>query len=83
MSIITKIIVNADAEVRYLTPGELEQIRYLCQEQRSPSRTGESFNRERDYIVKQAANQLFQSRPHLVSSGSSVETRDRQAIRAD
>ncbi len=26
MSIITKKIVNADAEVRYLTPKELEQI---------------------------------------------------------
>jgi allophycocyanin alpha subunit len=26
MSIITKMILNADAEVRYFTPGELDQI---------------------------------------------------------
>ena len=30
MSIVTKSIVNADAEARYLSPGELDRIKKLC-----------------------------------------------------
>ena len=72
MSIITKMIVNADAEVRYLTPGELEQISMFARSSDRRLRLVKALADRRDYIVKKAANQLFQSRPYLVSSGGNA-----------
>jgi hypothetical protein len=72
MSIITKIIVNADAEVRYLTPGELDQISTFVSSSDRRLRLVKALTESRDYIIKQAANQLFQSRPHLVSPGGNA-----------
>jgi allophycocyanin alpha subunit len=72
MSIITKMIVNADAEVRYLTPGELEQISIFVRSSDRRLRLVKALTESRDYIIKQAANQLFQSRPYLVSSGGNA-----------
>jgi allophycocyanin alpha subunit len=72
MSIITKMIVNADAEVRYLTPGELKQIDMFIKSSDRRLRLVKALTESRDYIVKQAANRLFQSRPHLVASGGNA-----------
>ena len=72
MSIITKMIVNADAEVRYLTPGELEQISIFVKSSDRRLRLVKALTESRDYIIKQAANQLFQSRPYLVSLGGNA-----------
>jgi allophycocyanin alpha subunit len=67
MSIITKMIVNADAEVRYLTPGELDQINIFVRSSERRLRLVQVLTQSRDRIVKQAANQLFQNSPRLVS----------------
>lgn len=72
MSIITKMIVNADAEVRYLTPGELKQLDMFIQSSDRRLRLVKALTESRDYIVKQAADRLFQSRPHLVLSGGNA-----------
>jgi allophycocyanin alpha subunit len=72
MSIITKIIVNADAEIRYLTPGELDQIKIFVNSSERRLHLVQSLTLSRDRIVKEAANQLFQKRPSLVSPGGNA-----------
>jgi allophycocyanin alpha subunit len=80
MSIITKTIVNADAEVRYLTPGELEQINIFVKSGDRRLRLAKTLGENRDRIVKQAADLLFQSRPYLVSVGGNAYGKDMTAI---
>lgn len=67
MSIITKLIVNADAESRYLTPSEMDRIKSFVMSGDRRLRLVKTLTESRDRIVKQAANQLFQRRPSLVS----------------
>src|SRR3569832_1524877 len=72
MSILMKLIVNADAEVRYLTPGELEQIKSFVMNGDRRLRLAQSLTQSRERIVKQSANQLFQKRPDVVSPGGNA-----------
>lgn len=72
MSIIKKMIVNADAEVRYLSPGELEQIKIFARSRERRLHLVQTLTLSRDRIIKQAANQLFQKRPSLVSPGGNA-----------
>jgi allophycocyanin alpha subunit len=72
MSIIKTLIVNADAECRYLSPGELEQVKSFAISSDRRLRLVKALTESRDRIVKQAANQLFQQRPSLVSVGGNA-----------
>jgi allophycocyanin alpha subunit len=72
MSIIKKLIVNADAESRYLTPGEMEQIKGFMMSSDRRLRLVKALTESRERIVKQAASQLFQRRPSLVSPGGNA-----------
>nr|RNJ66169.1 MAG: allophycocyanin [Leptolyngbya sp. IPPAS B-1204] len=72
MSIIKKIIVNADAECRYLTPGEMDQIKYFVMSGDRRLRLVKALTDSRERIVKQAASQLFQRRPDLVAPGGNA-----------
>lgn len=72
MSIIKKLIVNADAESRYLTPGEMDQIRGFVTSSDRRLRLVKALTESRERIVKQAGSQLFQRRPSLVSPGGNA-----------
>ena len=72
MSILTKLIVNADAEVRYPTPGELEQMKSFVMSGDRRLRLAQSLTQSRERIVKQSANELFQKRPDVVSPGGNA-----------
>ncbi|MBD2682921.1 MULTISPECIES: allophycocyanin [Nostoc] len=72
MSIITKIILNADAEVRYLTPGELEQIDIFVKTSQRRLQLVQALTQSRDRIIKQAGKQLFQRFPYLVTPGGNA-----------
>ncbi|GAB4226324.1 MAG: allophycocyanin subunit alpha [Elainellaceae cyanobacterium] len=72
MSIVKKLIVNADAECRYLDPGELEQIKNFVMSGDRRLRLVKALTESHDRIVKQAASQLFQQRPNLVSPGGNA-----------
>src|SRR4028119_2255482 len=72
MSILMQLIVNADAEVRYPTPGELEQMKSFVMSGDRRLRLAQSLTQSRERIVKQSANQLFQKRPDLVSPGGNA-----------
>ncbi len=72
MSIVTKSIVNADAEARYLSPGELDRIKGFVASGEKRLRIAETLTGARERIVKQAGDQLFQKRPDIVSPGGNA-----------
>ncbi|BAZ05882.1 allophycocyanin subunit alpha [Calothrix sp. NIES-3974] len=72
MSIVTKSIVNADAEARYLSPGELDRIKTFVTSGEKRLRIAQVLTDNRERIVKQAGDQLFQKRPDVVSPGGNA-----------
>lgn len=72
MSIVTKAIVNADAEARYLSPGELDRIKSFVSTGERRLRIAQVLTDNRERIVKQAGDQLFQKRPDVVSPGGNA-----------
>lgn len=72
MSIVTKSIVNADAEARYLSPGELERIKAFVSTGDSRLRIAQTLTESRERIIKTAGDQLFQKRPDVVSPGGNA-----------
>lgn len=72
MSIVTKSIVNADAEARYLSPGELDRIKTFVTSGESRLRIAQTLTESRERIIKQAGDRLFQKRPDVVSPGGNA-----------
>ncbi|AUS99126.1 MULTISPECIES: allophycocyanin subunit alpha [unclassified Nostoc] len=72
MSIVTKSIVNADAEARYLSPGELDRIKAFTASGTQRLRIAQVLTDNRERLVKQAGDQLFQKRPDVVSPGGNA-----------
>ncbi|NJL00151.1 MAG: allophycocyanin [Spirulinaceae cyanobacterium RM2_2_10] len=72
MSIVTKSIVNADAEARYLSPGELDRIKSFVTTGESRLRIAQTLSESRERIVKEAGDKLFQQRPDVVSPGGNA-----------
>jgi allophycocyanin alpha subunit len=72
MSVVTKSIVNADAEARYLSPGELDRIKSFVTSGERRLRITQTLTENRERIVKEAGNQLFQKRPDVVSPGGNA-----------
>ncbi|WP_392534769.1 allophycocyanin [Nostoc sp. C117] len=79
MSVITKMIVNADDEVRYLSPGELEQIKMFVTSSERRLRVVQALTLSRDRIIKEAGKELFQKRPNLVAPGGNAYGKDMTA----
>ena len=72
MSIVTKSIVNADAEARYLSPGELDRIKSFVSSGAARLRIAETLTGASETIVKQAGDRMFQKRPDIVSPGGNA-----------
>ncbi|NEO99606.1 MAG: allophycocyanin [Symploca sp. SIO2E9] len=72
MSIVTKSIVNADAEARYLSPGELDRIKGFVGSGEQRLRIAQTLTESRERIIKEAGDQLFQKRPDVVSPGGNA-----------
>ncbi|MCM1981380.1 allophycocyanin subunit alpha [Lyngbya confervoides] len=72
MSVVTKSIVNADAEARYLSPGELDRIKSFVTSGERRLRIAQTLTENRERIVKEAGDQLFQKRPDVVSPGGNA-----------
>jgi allophycocyanin alpha subunit len=72
MSIVTKSIVNADAEARYLSPGELDRIKTFVSSGERRLRIAQILTDNRERLVKTAGEQVFQKRPDVVSPGGNA-----------
>ncbi len=79
MSIVSKSIVNADAEARYLSPGELDRIKTFVTNGERRLRIAETLTSSREKIIKDAGSQLFQKRPDVVSPGGNAYGEDMTA----
>jgi allophycocyanin alpha subunit len=80
VSAIKTLILSADAESRYLSPGELEQIKCFTISGERRLRLAKTLTECRERIVKQAGNLLFQLRPSLVSPGGNAYGEEMTAI---
>jgi len=72
MSIVSNSIINADAEARYLSPGELDQIKSFVTGGQRRLRVAQVLSESRERIVKTAGGQLFQKRPDVISPGGNA-----------
>lgn len=72
MSIVSKSIVSADAEARYLSPGELDRIKSFVSSGERRLRIAQTLTDSRERIIKQAGDSLFQKRPDIVSPGGNA-----------
>ena len=79
MSIVSNSIINADAEARYLSPGELDQIKAFVTGGQRRLRGAQVLSESRERIVKQAGGQLFQKRPDVISPGGNPYAEERTA----
>lgn len=79
MSIVSNSIINADAEARYLSPGELDQIKSFASGGAQRLRVANALSENRERIVKQAGSQLFQKRPDVISPGGNAYGEDMTA----
>ncbi len=69
MSIIKKLIVNADAESRYLTPGEMDQIKSFVMSGDRRLRLVKTLTESRDRIVKASGKPVVPTTTQLCFSG--------------
>ncbi|MEO0378216.1 MAG: allophycocyanin [Cyanobacteria bacterium P01_A01_bin.17] len=72
MSIIQQTIARADTETRYLSPGEMDQIKDFLMSGDRRLRLVKNLTESRDFIIKKAASELFQGRPNLVAPGGNA-----------
>jgi allophycocyanin alpha subunit len=72
MSIVSNSIINADAEARYLSPGELDQIKAFVSGGQRRLRVAQVLAESRERIVKTAGGALFQKRPDVISPGGNA-----------
>lgn len=72
MSLIIKSILKADAEARYLSPGDMEPIKNFVKSGERRLRLVQVLTENRELIVKQSGNQLFQKRPDIISPGGNA-----------
>jgi allophycocyanin alpha subunit len=79
MSTITKMILQADDEARYLTPGELEQIEIFIKSSDRRLQLAQALTQSRGRIVKLAANELFSNRPRLTAIGGNAHGKEMTA----
>lgn len=79
MSIVSNSIINADAEARYLSPGELDQIKSFVSGGDQRLRVANALSENRERIVKQAGSQMFQKRPDVISPGGNAYGEDMTA----
>jgi len=79
MSVLTKMIMAADAEVRYLNVGELEQIEIFIKSSDRRLKLATILTQSHQRIVEQAARELFKNRPRLIAIGGNAYGKEMMA----
>ncbi len=75
MSIVQQVILNADEELRYPTPGELRMIRSFCKTGENRIRLAQTLEQQAANIVERGTRQFWKVCPRTPSnSGSARKT---------
>ncbi len=72
MSVVSKVILNADDELRYPSSGELEGIKTFFQTGEQRIRIATTLAENEKKIVDEASRQLWQKRPDFISPGGNA-----------
>lgn len=72
MSVVSRIILNADDELRYPSSGELQGVQKFLQTGAQRIRIAETLAENDKKIVDQAQKQLFRKRPDFRSPGGNA-----------
>ncbi len=72
MSVVSKVILKADDELRYPTSGELEGIEQFLQTGQQRIRIAEILAENEKKIVEQASKLLFKRRPDFRAPGGNA-----------
>ena len=68
MSIVKQVILNADEEQRYPTPGELRMIRTFCKTGTDRVRLAQTLEQKAETIVEQGTRQFWRICPRTPSN---------------
>ncbi|MGJ3246457.1 MAG: allophycocyanin [Elainellaceae cyanobacterium] len=72
MSVVSKVILNADDELRYPTSGELKGINEFLKTGEQRMRIAETLAESEKKIVQEASKQLWQKRPDFIAPGGNA-----------
>ncbi|HAC63082.1 MAG TPA: allophycocyanin [Cyanothece sp. UBA12306] len=72
MSVVSRVILKADDELRYPSSGELQGIKNFVKTGEQRLRIAETFSENDKKIVDQAQKQLFKKRPDFRSPGGNA-----------
>lgn len=76
MSIVKQVILNADEEVRYPTPGELRMIRTFCKTGEERIRLAKSLEKKAQTIVERGTRKFWQVCPRTPSNSGNRRKTD-------
>ncbi|MEP0912889.1 allophycocyanin subunit alpha-B [Leptolyngbya sp. GB1-A1] len=72
MSVVTKVILNADEELRYPSSGELNSIQDFLQTGEQRVRIAGVLAENEKRIVQEASKQLWKKRPDFIAPGGNA-----------
>ncbi|MDJ0734108.1 MAG: allophycocyanin subunit alpha-B [Nostocaceae cyanobacterium] len=79
MTVVSKVIVQADDELRYPSSGELESIKNFLKTGEQRMRIVTTLTENEKKIVQEATKQLWQKRPDFIAPGGNAYGRKERA----
>lgn len=80
MSVVSKVILNADDELRYPSSGELAGIKSFFQTGEQRMRIAATLAENEKKIVDEASRQLWQRRPDFIAPGGNAYGQKQRAL---
>ncbi|MEL6223016.1 MAG: allophycocyanin subunit alpha-B [Cyanobacteria bacterium J06627_8] len=80
MSVVSKVILNADDELRYPSSGELKGMQEFFQTGEQRMRIASTLAENEKKIVDEASRQLWQRRPDFIAPGGNAYGQKQRAL---
>ena len=80
MSVVSKVILNADDQLRYPSSGELKSIRTFLETGEQRIRIAQTLAENEKKIVEQASKRLWQKRPDFIAPGGNAYGERQRAL---
>ncbi len=80
MSVVSKVILNADDELRYPSSGELESVKSFFKTGEQRMKIAATLAENEKKIVDEASRQLWQRRPDFIAPGGNAFGQKQRAL---
>lgn len=80
MSVVSKVILSADDELRYPSSGELESVKSFFKTGEQRMRIAATLAENEKKIVDEASRQLWQRRPDFIAPGGNAYGQKQRAL---